>query len=98
MNTWIQQDCCAYCDYAIWLRSYELPVGGWVPRALALLPRAEGGGEEEVVTPGARPWRSCEEADAYAGALSQHGMEQHMALHEGTLHDPDHRSVPLRSS
>jgi hypothetical protein len=93
MNTWIQQDCCAYRDYAIWLRSYALPVGGWVPRALALLPRAEGGGEEEVVTPGA----SCE-ADAYAGALSQHGMEQHMALHEGTFHGSDHRPVSLRSS
>jgi hypothetical protein len=79
MNTRIQHDCFAYRDYIIWLRSYELPTGGWVPRAVALFPRAQGGGKEEVVTPGASPRRSREEADAYARALSQHWMEQQMA-------------------
>ena len=37
-----------YEHYLIWLRSYELKSGGWVPRALVVVPSEEGNGEQSA--------------------------------------------------
>jgi hypothetical protein len=34
-----------YEKYVIWVRSYELKAGGWVPRALVVISADEGNGE-----------------------------------------------------
>jgi hypothetical protein len=52
-----------YENYLIWLRSYELKSGGWVPRALVVIPSAEGNGEQELLAPGSSPVATREEAD-----------------------------------
>jgi hypothetical protein len=81
-NTMTQHDRIAYRDYIIWLRSYELATGGWVPKAVVLFPADKGGGEEELLTPGASPLLSREEADAHARALSQQWIDEKIARHE----------------
>ena len=37
-----------YKKHTLWLRSYERKSGGWIPRALVLLPKDEGNGEHEL--------------------------------------------------
>ena len=34
-----------YQDYVIWIRSYEMQAGGWVPKALVVVPESEGNGQ-----------------------------------------------------
>jgi hypothetical protein len=36
----------AYKDYVIWIRSYAMKAGGWVPKALVVMPEAEGNGQQ----------------------------------------------------
>ena len=60
-----------YENYLIWLRSYELKSGGWVPRALVVIPSAEGNGEQELLTPGSSPVATREEADTQAFAMGK---------------------------
>ena len=43
-----QEERIEYRNHVIWLRSYELAAGGWVPRAVILFPSEEGGGEEDI--------------------------------------------------
>src|SRR5438094_6730763 len=52
-----------YENYLIWLCSYELKSGGWVPRALVVVPSEEGNGEQELIAPGSSPVATREEAD-----------------------------------
>jgi hypothetical protein len=65
-----------YRHHVIWLQSYELKTGGWVPKAVVLCPREEGAGEEELLTPGETPWLSHEEADEHALIMSQKWIDQ----------------------
>jgi len=37
-----------YKHHTLWLRSYELKSGGWVPKAVVVIPEAEGNGEREL--------------------------------------------------
>ena len=68
-----------YENYLIWLRSYELKSGGWVPRALVVIPSAEGNGEQELLAPGSSPVATREEADTQAFAMSQQWIDQRLA-------------------
>ncbi len=77
-----QENRIEYRNHVIWLRSYELTTGGWVPRAVILFPPEEGGKEEELTTPGASPLLSCEEADEHALTMSRQWIDQKLAQHE----------------
>src|SRR2546421_11968364 len=55
-----------YEKYLIWVRSYELKAGGWVPRALVVIPADEGNGEHELIAPGASTVATREDADSQA--------------------------------
>lgn len=68
-----------YRSHVIWMRSYELKTGEWVPRAVVLFPPEEGAGEEEVISPGESPILSCEEADEHALVMSQKWVDQKLA-------------------
>jgi hypothetical protein len=37
-----------YQHHTLWLRSYELKSGGWVSKAVVVIPEAEGNGEREL--------------------------------------------------
>src|SRR5438874_10311518 len=70
-----------YENYLIWLRSYELKSGGWVPRALVVIPSAEGNGEQELLAPGSSSVATREEADTQAFAMSQQWIDERLAGH-----------------
>ena len=59
-----------YKNYVIWLRSYELKSGGWVPRALVVIPSEEGNGEQDLNEPGASTVATREDADTQALAIA----------------------------
>ena len=59
-----------YEHYLIWLRSYELKSGGWVPRALVVVPSEEGNGEQELIEPGASTVSTREDADTQTQNLN----------------------------
>ena len=60
-----------YEKYVIWVRSYELKAGGWVPRALVVIPADEGNGEQELSAPGASTVATREDADTQAFILAK---------------------------
>jgi len=68
-----------YENYLIWLRSYELKSGGWVPRALVIVPSEEGNGEQELIEPGASTVSSREDADTQAFAIAKHWIDERLA-------------------
>jgi hypothetical protein len=68
-----------YKKYLIWLRSYELKAGGWVPRALVIVPSEEGNGEQELLEPGASAVSTREEADEQAFIMSQRWIDARLA-------------------
>lgn len=68
-----------YENYLIWLRSYELKSGGWVPRALVVIPSDEGNGEQELLEPGASTVATREEADEQAFALGKRWIDERLA-------------------
>jgi quercetin dioxygenase-like cupin family protein len=68
-----------YRNHVIWMRSYELKTGEWVPRAVVLFPPEEGAGEEELISPGESPMLSCEEADEHALLMSRKWVDQKLA-------------------
>jgi hypothetical protein len=67
--------------YVIWIRSYELKSGGWVPKALVVVPEAEGNGQHELQYPaeGVLPLR--EEADTQAVAMAKQWIDERLAGH-----------------
>jgi hypothetical protein len=77
-----QHDRLVYRDFVMWLRSYELATGGWVPKAVILFPADKGGGEEELLTPGGSPLPNREEADAHAHVMSQQWIDGTIAQHK----------------
>jgi len=68
-----------YENYLIWLRSYELKSGGWVPRALVIVPSEEGNGEQELLAPGSSPVAIREEADTQAFAMGKQWIDERLA-------------------
>lgn len=64
----------AYKNHVLWLRSYELKSGGWVPRALVLLSEEEGNGEHEVQGEAAFALR--EEADKQAFLMGKQWIDR----------------------
>jgi len=74
-----------YRDCVIWLRSYELKAGGWVARALVIVPSAEGNGEQELLEPVASPVSTREEADERAFAMGRQWIDERL---EGRHQDP----------
>jgi hypothetical protein len=68
-----------YEKYVIWVRSYELKTGGWVPRALVVIPADEGNGEHELNEPGASTVATREEADTQALTLAKQWIEERLA-------------------
>jgi hypothetical protein len=74
-----------YRDYVIWIRSYEMKAGGWVPKALVVVPEAEGNGQHELQYPAAAVRALREEADAEAVAMGKRWVDERLA---GERHDP----------
>ena len=75
----IQENRTEYRNHVIWIRSYELGTGVWVPKAVVLFPPEEGAGEEELISPAETPLPSREEADEYALVMSQKWVDQKLA-------------------
>lgn len=73
-----------YKDYVIWIRSYELKSGGWVPKALVVIPEAEGNGQQELSTPAESTLALREEADTQAFAMAKQWVDERLA---GLRHD-----------
>jgi hypothetical protein len=69
-----------YKGHIIWLSSYELKTGGWLPRALVVLPAEEGNGQQQLLYPGGEatfPVR--EEADKQAFEMRKKWIDRKMA-------------------
>jgi len=73
-----------YKDYVIWIQSYELKSGGWVPKALVVIPEAEGNGQPELVAPGETTVALREDADKQAFAMAKRWVDERLA---GLRHD-----------
>ena len=63
-----------YKNHTLWLRSYELKSGGWIPRALVLLAEEEGNGEHELQ--GEATYALREEADKQAFLMGKEWINQ----------------------
>ena len=53
-----------YHQHTLWLRSYALKAGGWMPKVVVVIPEEEGNGEHEME--GEATWAAREEADQQA--------------------------------
>jgi hypothetical protein len=73
-----------YRDDVIWIRSYEMKAGEWVPKALVVVPEAEGNGQQELQYPAEAVRARREEADADALALGKQWVDERLA---GERHD-----------
>jgi hypothetical protein len=71
-----------YKNYVIWLQSYELKSGGWIPRALVVVPSEEGNGEQELLDPGASAAATREDADQQAFAMGKQWIDERLAGRE----------------
>jgi hypothetical protein len=71
-----------YKDYVIWIRSYEMKAGGWVPKALVVVPEAEGNGQQELQYPAEATLALREEADAEALAMGKQWVDERLAGHQ----------------
>ena len=70
-----------YKNYVIWLRSYEMKAGGWVPEALVVVPEAEGNGQQEIQYPAEGTLATREEADAQAFGLAKQWVDERLTGH-----------------
>ena len=68
-----------YEKYLSWLRSYALKAGGWVPRAVVVIPSEEGNGEQDLHDPGASTVATREAADAQALTIAKQWIEERLA-------------------
>ena len=73
-----------YRGYVLWLQSYELKAGGWVPKALVVVPEAEGNGQQELQYPAESTLATREEADTQAVRMAQQWVDERLA---GLRHD-----------
>lgn len=62
-----------YKNHTLWLRSYELKSGGWVPKAVVVIPEAEGNGERELQ--GEATCAALEEADTEAFLMGKQWID-----------------------
>jgi hypothetical protein len=53
-----------YNRHTLWLRSYALKAGGWMPKVVVVIPQEEGNGEHEIQ--GESTFIEREEADKQA--------------------------------
>jgi len=53
-----------YHQHTLWLRSYALQAGGWIPKVVVVIPEEEGNGERELE--GEVTFVEREEADKHA--------------------------------
>jgi hypothetical protein len=67
-----------YKGHVIWLSSYELKTGGWIPRALVVLPAEGGNGQQELLYPGEATFPVREEADKQAFEMSHQWIDQRL--------------------
>jgi len=58
-----------YHHHTIWLCSYALRAGGWIPKGVVVIPEAEGNGEHELE--GETTFAEREEADKQAFLMSK---------------------------
>lgn len=63
-----------YKNHTLWLRSYELKMGGWLPKALVVIPQEEGNGERELLGESTLALR--EEADQQAFLMGKRWIDQ----------------------
>jgi hypothetical protein len=56
-----------YQAYVIGIRSYEMKAGGWVPKALGVVPEAEGNRQQERQSPAGATLALRADAEALAG-------------------------------
>ena len=70
-----------YKDYVIWIRSYEMKAEGWVPKALVVVPEAEGNGQHELQYPAEATRALRGEADAEAVAMGKRWVDERLAGH-----------------
>jgi hypothetical protein len=68
-----------YKNYLIWLRSYELKSGGWIPRAVVVIPSEEGNGEQDLNDPGASTISTREDADTQAFTIAKQWIDERLA-------------------
>jgi hypothetical protein len=73
-----------YKEHTLWLRSYELRSGGWIPKAVVILPSADGNGERELQ--GEATFAEREEADEQAFLMGKEWIEEKKA---GKISDRD---------
>ena len=66
-------------NYLSWLHSYELKAGGGGPRALVVLPSAEGNGEHALSESGASTVATREDADTQAVVFAKQWSEERLA-------------------
>jgi hypothetical protein len=64
-----------YKDYVIRIRSYKMKSGGWVPKALVVMPEVERNGQEELQYPAEATLAQREEADAAALAMGKRWVD-----------------------
>jgi hypothetical protein len=70
-----------YKGYVIWLQSFEMKAGGWVPNALVVIPEAEGNGQQEIQSPDGGMLALREEADAQAFTTAKRWVDERLAGH-----------------
>ncbi|HXH10042.1 MAG TPA: hypothetical protein VNP04_09830 [Alphaproteobacteria bacterium] len=70
-----------YKDYVLWIQSYERKVGGWVPKALVVIPAAEGNGQQELQPPVEATVPTREEADQEAVAMAKRWVDERLTGH-----------------
>jgi hypothetical protein len=68
-----------YKNHVIWLSSYEMKTGGWIPRALVVLPAEDGNGQQELIYPGEATFPVWEEADKHAFEMGKQWVDQKLA-------------------
>ena len=63
-----------YHHHTLWLRSYALKAGGWIPKVVVVIPEEEGNGEREILGEGTFVER--EEADKQAFLMGKASIDQ----------------------
>ena len=63
-----------YHHHTLWLRSYALKAGGWIPKVVVVIPEEEGNGEREILGEGTFVER--EEADKQAFLMGKTWMDR----------------------
>lgn len=68
-----------YHGYILWIQSYELKSGGWVPKVLVVVPEAEGNGQQEIQDSPGATLATREDADTQAVATAKQWVDERLA-------------------